>query len=69
MGFFYPQIEAAESWEDSIDDIIATFEKQQRRKLLYSISFYWDCHEYTSRILLWSNHLTTNSIPAVNVCH
>ncbi|XP_050257636.1 uncharacterized protein LOC126702819 [Quercus robur] len=34
------EIEAAESWEDSIDDIIATFEKQQRRKLLYSISFY-----------------------------
>ncbi|KAF3975585.1 hypothetical protein ACB098_04G064600 [Castanea mollissima] len=34
------ELEAAESWEDSIDDIIAAFEKQQRRKLLYSISFY-----------------------------
>ncbi|GAV81631.1 Ssu72 domain-containing protein [Cephalotus follicularis] len=34
------EIEAAESWEESIDDIIAGFEKQQRRKLLYSISFY-----------------------------
>ncbi|KAE8009167.1 hypothetical protein FH972_005619 [Carpinus fangiana] len=34
------QIEVAESWEDSIDDIVADFEKQHRRKLLYSISFY-----------------------------
>ncbi|CAB4281437.1 hypothetical protein PRUPE_5G237600 [Prunus persica] len=34
------EIEAAESWEDSIDDIVNGFEKQQRRKLLYSISFY-----------------------------
>ncbi|BFG33237.1 RNA polymerase II subunit A C-terminal domain phosphatase SSU72 [Prunus yedoensis var. nudiflora] len=34
------EIEAAESWEDSIDDIVTGFEKQQRRKLLYSISFY-----------------------------
>ncbi|KAM4114397.1 hypothetical protein ACJW30_04G065700 [Castanea mollissima] len=34
------ELESAESWEDSIDDIIAAFEKQQRRKLLYSISFY-----------------------------
>ncbi|XP_040997635.1 RNA polymerase II subunit A C-terminal domain phosphatase SSU72 [Juglans microcarpa x Juglans regia] len=34
------EIEASESWEDSIDDIVANFEKQQRRKLLYSISFY-----------------------------
>ncbi|XP_021801140.1 RNA polymerase II subunit A C-terminal domain phosphatase SSU72 isoform X1 [Prunus avium] len=34
------EIEAAESWEDSIDDIVTGFEKQQRRKLFYSISFY-----------------------------
>ncbi|KAJ1438659.1 RNA polymerase II subunit A [Sesbania bispinosa] len=34
------EIEAAESWEESIDDIIAGFEKQNRRKLLYSVSFY-----------------------------
>ncbi|KAJ4713579.1 RNA polymerase II subunit A C-terminal domain phosphatase SSU72-like [Melia azedarach] len=34
------EIEAVESWEESIDDIIASFEKQHRRKLLYSISFY-----------------------------
>ncbi|CAL9031750.1 unnamed protein product [Prunus brigantina] len=34
------EIEAAESWEDSIDDLVNGFEKQQRRKLLYSISFY-----------------------------
>ncbi|KAI4347303.1 hypothetical protein L6164_008125 [Bauhinia variegata] len=34
------KIEAAESWEESIDDIIVGFEKQHRRKLMYSISFY-----------------------------
>lgn len=34
------EIEAIESWEDSIDDILAAFEKQHRRKLLYSVSFY-----------------------------
>lgn len=34
------EIEAAESWEESIDDIVSNFEKQNRRKLLYSISFY-----------------------------
>ncbi|XP_028781491.1 RNA polymerase II subunit A C-terminal domain phosphatase SSU72 [Neltuma alba] len=33
-------IEAVESWEESIDDIISTFERQHRRKLLYSVSFY-----------------------------
>ncbi|GLU12841.1 hypothetical protein SLE2022_294990 [Rubroshorea leprosula] len=33
-------IEAAESWEESIDDIIIAFENKHRRKLLYSISFY-----------------------------
>ncbi|TKY44842.1 RNA polymerase II subunit A C-terminal domain phosphatase SSU72 [Spatholobus suberectus] len=34
------EIEAAESWEESIDEIIAGFEKQHRRKLLFSVSFY-----------------------------
>ncbi|KAK9925703.1 hypothetical protein M0R45_022973 [Rubus argutus] len=34
------EIDAAESWEDSIDDILTGFEKQHRRKLLYSISYY-----------------------------
>ncbi|XVE99129.1 hypothetical protein REPUB_Repub03eG0170800 [Reevesia pubescens] len=34
------QIEAAESWEESIDDILTSFENKHRRKLLYSISFY-----------------------------
>ncbi|XP_015887864.1 uncharacterized protein LOC107422871 [Ziziphus jujuba] len=34
------EIEAADSWEESIDDILTAFEKQNRRKLLYSISFY-----------------------------
>ncbi|OAY46468.1 RNA polymerase II subunit A C-terminal domain phosphatase SSU72 [Manihot esculenta] len=33
-------IEAADSWEDSVDGIIAAFETKHRRKLLYSISFY-----------------------------
>lgn len=40
MDMFYAQIEAAESWEESIDEIIAGFENKHRRKLLYSISFY-----------------------------
>ncbi|KAM1036482.1 hypothetical protein ACFX2A_040489 [Malus domestica] len=34
------EIEAAESWEEAIDDIVSGFEKQQRQKLMYSISFY-----------------------------
>ncbi|TYH18994.1 hypothetical protein ES288_A05G317500v1 [Gossypium darwinii] len=34
------QIEDVESWEDSIDDIMVSFENKHRRKLLYSISFY-----------------------------
>ncbi|CAF2182292.1 hypothetical protein BRARA_G02299 [Brassica rapa] len=34
------EIEGNETWEDTIDDIVAGFEKQQRRKLVYSISFY-----------------------------
>lgn len=35
-----PQLEATESWEDAIDDIVTAFERQHRRKLVYSISFY-----------------------------
>ncbi|KAK0587866.1 hypothetical protein LWI29_030197 [Acer saccharum] len=34
------ELEKVESWEESIDDVVAAFEKQHRRKLLYSISFY-----------------------------
>ncbi|XP_044476322.1 RNA polymerase II subunit A C-terminal domain phosphatase SSU72 [Mangifera indica] len=34
------EIEKTENWEESIDDIVAAFEKQHRRKLLYGISFY-----------------------------
>ncbi|XP_022137335.1 RNA polymerase II subunit A C-terminal domain phosphatase SSU72 [Momordica charantia] len=34
------EIERTESWEGTIDDIVIAFEKQHRRKLLYSISFY-----------------------------
>ncbi|KAL2344158.1 hypothetical protein Fmac_005443 [Flemingia macrophylla] len=33
------QIEAAKSWEESVDDIIAGFEKQHRRKLMFSVSY------------------------------
>ncbi|KAE8713869.1 RNA polymerase II subunit A C-terminal domain phosphatase SSU72 [Hibiscus syriacus] len=34
------QIEAVESWEDSVDDIMISFENKHHRKLMYSISFY-----------------------------
>lgn len=34
------QIESADCWEDAIDDIVVAFERQQKRKLLYTISFY-----------------------------
>ncbi|KAK3224620.1 hypothetical protein Dsin_004482 [Dipteronia sinensis] len=34
------ELEKVESWEESIDEVVAAFEKQHRRKLLYSISFY-----------------------------
>lgn len=34
------EIEATDSWEESIDDIICNFERHHRRKLLYSVSFY-----------------------------
>ncbi|KAF5734050.1 putative Protein SSU72 [Tripterygium wilfordii] len=34
------EVEAAESWEDSIDEIVTNFENKHRRKVLYNISFY-----------------------------
>lgn len=34
------ELEATENWVDKIDDIITNFERQHRRKLVYSISFY-----------------------------
>ncbi|XP_072970187.1 uncharacterized protein [Typha angustifolia] len=34
------ELEAVDSWEDAIDDVVAAFERQHKRKLLYSISFY-----------------------------
>ncbi|XP_042516576.1 RNA polymerase II subunit A C-terminal domain phosphatase SSU72-like [Macadamia integrifolia] len=34
------QLEATESWEDAIDDIVTSFERQHRWKVLYGISFY-----------------------------
>ncbi|CAD5195958.1 uncharacterized protein LOC135583094 [Musa acuminata AAA Group] len=34
------EIESADCWEDAIDDIVAAFERQHKRKLLYTISFY-----------------------------
>ncbi|XP_057984076.1 uncharacterized protein LOC131168566 [Malania oleifera] len=33
-------LEANKSWEDSVDEIAAAFERKYRRKILYSISFY-----------------------------
>lgn len=39
LSFF--QLEAvAGDWEEIIDDLIAAFEKQHKRKLTYYISFY-----------------------------
>ncbi|KAI3840742.1 hypothetical protein MKX03_026637 [Papaver bracteatum] len=34
------ELEATDSWEEKVDDIISTFERQNRRKIVYSISFY-----------------------------
>ncbi|KAG0582546.1 hypothetical protein M758_3G067800 [Ceratodon purpureus] len=34
------RLEMAEAWEDEIDDIISRFEKQHRRRLMYTIRFY-----------------------------
>ncbi|CAI8595067.1 unnamed protein product [Vicia faba] len=37
---FCRELEAVESWEESIDEVISGFEKRHRRKLLYNISYY-----------------------------
>ncbi|KAL2609069.1 hypothetical protein R1flu_027642, partial [Riccia fluitans] len=34
------KLESADSWEDEIDEIIRQFEKQHRRRLIYTVSFY-----------------------------
>ncbi|CAA3017559.1 RNA polymerase II subunit A C-terminal domain phosphatase SSU72 [Olea europaea subsp. europaea] len=34
------ELEGNENWEDVIDDLVINFERQNNRKLLYSISFY-----------------------------
>ncbi|PIA44803.1 hypothetical protein AQUCO_01700418v1 [Aquilegia coerulea] len=34
------ELEATDSWEDNIDNILSMFERQNRRKLVYNISFY-----------------------------
>ncbi|XP_056699363.1 uncharacterized protein [Spinacia oleracea] len=34
------EIDATDSWEDKIDEIIAAFERHHRRKIVYTISFY-----------------------------
>lgn len=34
------ELEATESWEENIDEIISGFERHHRRKIFYSISFY-----------------------------
>lgn len=34
------ELESTEAWEESIDDIMTNFERQHRRKLLYSVSYY-----------------------------
>jgi RNA polymerase II subunit A C-terminal domain phosphatase SSU72 len=34
------RLEMADAWEDEIDDIISRFEKQHRRRLMYTIRFY-----------------------------
>ncbi|CAA7388723.1 unnamed protein product [Spirodela intermedia] len=34
------ELEATDCWEDSIDSVVTAFERQHKRKLLYSISFY-----------------------------
>ncbi|KAF0895835.1 hypothetical protein E2562_016567 [Oryza meyeriana var. granulata] len=34
------RLEAVDAWEDTIDNTIAAFEKQHKRKVMYSISFY-----------------------------
>ncbi|XP_026422877.1 RNA polymerase II subunit A C-terminal domain phosphatase SSU72-like isoform X3 [Papaver somniferum] len=34
------ELEATDSWEEKVDDIISTFERQNRRKIVYNISIY-----------------------------
>lgn len=34
------EFEMTENWEDSVDEIIVNFERQNHRKLLYTISYY-----------------------------
>uniref|UniRef100_A0A7C8ZTI3 RNA polymerase II subunit A C-terminal domain phosphatase SSU72 n=1 Tax=Opuntia streptacantha TaxID=393608 RepID=A0A7C8ZTI3_OPUST len=34
------ELEATESWEENIDEIISSFERHNRRKIFYTISFY-----------------------------
>ncbi|KAL0380269.1 UNVERIFIED_CONTAM: RNA polymerase II subunit A C-terminal domain phosphatase SSU72 [Sesamum angustifolium] len=34
------EFETIENWEDCVDDVIINFERQNNRKLLYSISYY-----------------------------
>lgn len=34
------ELEATESWEENIDEIISSFERHHRRKIFYTISFY-----------------------------
>ncbi|MQL93191.1 hypothetical protein Taro_025834 [Colocasia esculenta] len=34
------ELEASDCWEDNIDNIVTAFERQQKRRLVYSISFY-----------------------------
>ncbi|KAL2478837.1 Ssu72-like family protein [Forsythia ovata] len=34
------ELETTDNWEDSIDDLVINFERQNKRKLLYTISYY-----------------------------
>lgn len=34
------ELEATESWEENIDEIISSFERHHRRKIFYTIAFY-----------------------------
>jgi len=40
-GGGWVQLELVDTWEDEIDDIIRLFEKQHKRRLIYTICFYW----------------------------
>jgi RNA polymerase II subunit A C-terminal domain phosphatase SSU72 len=39
-GGGWVQLELVDTWEDEIDDIIRLFEKQHKRRLIYTICFY-----------------------------